>query len=663
VREGIWDLSATISLAVVALGAGWLGAKSLLLGVKVVSDGPIYHLYFAARWWKAGHLSLIPTPFGENAAPYFPANGDLWFTWLMECWGGDRLARVGQAPLLLLAGLTAYALARRLGAGGLASTIAAAWFVTCTPLCLFSFEPNVDTCFVALYLLGAFFLVSALLGDGSLQLGTLALAGLAAGGALGTKATGVVFVPPLLLVGLVGIWARKTTAIERFTSSLVLLLTPLALSGFWFARNAVLTGNPLYPLHAVIGRTTLLSGWYGTDVMRLSRYYIPRDDWRSAADILLAVLDPRLVPFWCLALGGAWAIASKRRVQDRWVWACSALALANIALYWFMIPYRTQQRFMLHAVGLAAVPLARLFDRATWLRWAGVGLLAVHMTTYQPWPFAGTDGAIPWDQNPRILNAVGAILPLIAEPNSTRTSAWTGRALLIAGLAPGALVMAWLWGSLVRRPSLVRLGLATATSVAFFAAACVAVYPWNMPPRARAYWEFYPYFADYNRGWEALERLSPPGGTRVAYAGTNLPYYLMASRLRNDVQYVNVDAHPTWLLHDYHRQAQAEGQPTWPHPRPGWDRIAPDYSAWLANLRHARIQLLVVARANPDEGPHNVADSELFPIERGWTERHPESFTPLYGVVERDPEFRIYRVLTPEQISSQHVTDGSTKPH
>ena len=51
-------------------------AAALILGVKVVSDGPIYHLYFAARWWKGAALILVAAPFGENAATYFPANGD-----------------------------------------------------------------------------------------------------------------------------------------------------------------------------------------------------------------------------------------------------------------------------------------------------------------------------------------------------------------------------------------------------------------------------------------------------------------------------------------------------------------------------------------------------------------------------------------------------------
>ena len=65
-----------------------MGMRSLLLPVKVVSDGPIYHLWFAARWWQDGALELIAAPFGDNVVTYFPAVGDLWF-----CLADDRLGR------------------------------------------------------------------------------------------------------------------------------------------------------------------------------------------------------------------------------------------------------------------------------------------------------------------------------------------------------------------------------------------------------------------------------------------------------------------------------------------------------------------------------------------------------------------------------------------
>ena len=51
-----------------------------------------------------------------------------------------------------------------------------------------------------------------------------------------------------------------------------------------------------------------------------------------------------------------------------------------------------------------------------------------------------------------------------------------------------------------------------------------------------------------------------------------------------------------------------------------------------------------MTRVNPGEGPHNVADTEGFPIEKVWAERHPDVFEPVYGVADRDPLFRIYRL-------------------
>jgi hypothetical protein len=156
--------------------------------------------------------------------------------------------------------------------------------------------------------------------------------------------------------------------------------------------------------------------------------------------------------------------------------------------------------------------------------------------------------------------------------------------------------------------------------------------------------EFYPIFPDFFTGWHQLEARSGPTGSRVAYAGTDLPYFLLGKGLRNEVRYVNVDRHRDWLLHDYHREAAARGQGNWPDSRPGWDRIQPDFRAWVENLEAAGIQLLVVTRANPAEGVHNIADDQWFPIERGWADSHPALFEPVYGVAENDPWFRLYRL-------------------
>ena len=365
--------------------------------------------------------------------------------------------------------------------------------------------------------------------------------------------------------------------------------------------------------------------------MALSQYFIPFNNFRAFGDILLAVFDPRLVPVWIVSLLGAWAIGAKRTESSRWIVALSLLAVFNILLYWLAIPYRTQQRFMLHGVGLAVVPLALLLNRGRVLRLAAFALLVLHLTTQQSWPF--DPQSIPWDLSPLIPNQIN---PLLSLPRSLL------RFWLMIGLGLVSLGLAWTAFRLTSRDAnrtrrFIPLGL---TCLAWFSLTAAAIYPWGVDAR----FQFFPVFPEYIRGWIETDLRSGTAGVRIAYAGNALPYYLMGVGLRNEVRYINVDAHQSWRLHDYHRDASRNGYATWNHPRPGWDRIHPDYHAWLANLRAEAIQLLVVNRANPDEGPHNIADRDGFPVERQWAESHPESFEPLYGVREGDPQFRLYRV-------------------
>jgi hypothetical protein len=637
-----WD--AVFSLALLLSAALILAMKSLLLGVKVVSDGPIYHLYFAVRWWKAGRLFLVATPFGENAATYFPANGDLWFTWLTATWGGDRLAKVGQAPFLVLASLAVYGCARRLGAGRSAGVVATCWFASATPLLLFSFEPNVDTIFVAGYLMAAYFFLLAAYGAGDTA--AYCLGALAAGLALGTKAVGVVFIPPLLALAAVAILVPKVSARKKVLRTFVISLGPLVSGGFWYVRNALLTGNPLYPLEVRLLGHSLLRGWYPPEAMTSSSYYLPFTYWRALGDILLAVLDPRLTPFWIAALFVSWAIKSPRTVGSRrWIAIFSIMAILNVVLFWVCIPYRTQQRFMLQALGLAVVPLAIALDRSRWLRRAAALLLALHLLTPQCWPFAITERTIPWDLTPLIPNAM-------SDP--ALLSSRIGRAVHADGLKQSAVGLALLIGMVLcalvavavlsrvsarsPRPWL-RLALIVGSSLVFVVLGYADIWRDLIDPRMR----FYPVFPDFFRGWLGVETRSGTAGVRVAYAGTNIAYYLLAIGLRNEVRYVNIDRHRDWLMHDYHREAMQHGQGNWPNSRPGWDRMAPDFQAWVDNLEAEGIQLLVVTRVNPNEGPHNVADSDCFPIERQWADSHPERFECLYGQRENDPWFRLYR--------------------
>src|SRR5207302_2035314 len=146
-------------------------------------------------------------------------------------------------------------------------------FVTSTAFLIFSFEANVDTIFVACYLAATYFILRfAHHGSGK---SSLVLAGLAAGLSLGTKPVGVVFLPALFLFAMGAIWTSLRSAKETVAAAALMLLCSLVTSGFWFGRNVLLTGNPLYPLQVEMLGKTILRGWYDSQAMRFSPYYLP----------------------------------------------------------------------------------------------------------------------------------------------------------------------------------------------------------------------------------------------------------------------------------------------------------------------------------------------------------------------------------------------------
>ena len=168
------------------------------------------------------------------------------------------------------------------------------------------------------------------------------------------------------------------------------------------------------------------------------------------------------------------------------------------------------------------------------------------------------DGSLPWDLTPVIPNAVSDPVSVFSRIATALRPQENTRSIfplaLLLGIVIGALVSVWAWSRALgdsRSPrTKTRLALALSSTVVLLTLGTFDARPVNLDPRLT----FYPVFPDFLRGWLRL-KLGRERRARVAYAGTNIPYYLLGQGLKNDVRYVNVDGHRDWLLHDYHREA------------------------------------------------------------------------------------------------------------
>ncbi len=615
------------SFGLLLVMAAWSAADYLVRGlcspVLPVSDAPIYHLYFAIRWWKEATLSIVPTPFGESAAPYFPANGDVWLTWLLLPLESETAAKVGQWPFLIVGMAGVFALARELGVRSQSALVPAVLWGTGTMQLLHSSFADVDLIMAAFYLMATWFLIRY---GRQGNVADLTCGALAMGAVLGTKYVAIPFV--FWLIAAAGWFAWRHS--HRRVHLSVLLLAVLVPSVYWYGRNILISGNPLFPLHTELFGRVLFPGWYTRATMLQSDdYHIPVfpfwEQTRVLVQIVVRAIDPILMPLW---LGGV-AAAVGSAARKLWLpILLVGLALIHIVLFWWVNPYQTQDRFLFAALGLLAVPAALVVERRPMVSVFVAALVFWHLLL--PQVNLGVSSFPPSPGAPMNLNwslSMASGLDAIS----------LRRIVLLVALCMAASLCGWWRGTASRR-----FAIAVALVGVLAAGGALAVrWSWIVDPRLRFY-ALWPQL-NYTLGWVQLESASG-SHARVAYAGTNLPYYLFGMQLQNDVRYVNINSHAGFRLHDYHAASVARGESLSSTPTPDWDRREADEYAWIENLRRAEIDLLFIGHTNRSGGLHNIHDAEGFPIERTWADRHPEIFSLLHA----DSRTRLYELKISE---------------
>jgi hypothetical protein len=589
-RPPAWLLLMAVVAATLAAGA--LGAG--LAQPVGEYDALTYHLHFPVQWLNARRIFLIDTPFGDAAPAYAPGYGELWFAWLLAPWRGggfqplnfklagvDALAKVGQFPFFAMALAALLSLARRLAGSKWTSYLPALVFAFTPWAVTQAVSPAVDLLMAALFLTSlAFALHYRDEGDRT----ALALAGAALGLALGVKFVALAYAPLVAAPPLVFLIRRRAARDLRWW------LGPLAgCAAPWPLRNLILTGNPVFPLNVSGFGLTIFPGAYDRAAMLQSPFHAP--DLAAA----LAV-SGQAIGFWLTPLAAAGVVLGLVAAWRQPAWRAVAW-LAPVGLIWhfLVVPYSSQDRFLLWIVALAFLPLAAWPERSRWspaLFGSAALLLALDL--------CGAGRAFRLGDLP--IAAQGLFAP----------RGWLA-ALPVAALIGGVHAEGGR-----RRWTPVRRWLAA------FAAGAVAAAALAQPGRG----------VFVATGGGALRELPLAGYAEIwqrqpattAYAGRNRPYYLAGRTGLGRVLYVNIDGRRDFRLHDYVREWRAHGWLNINNEKDAWRSRAPDYAAWRAALAAAKVQFLFVERLSPFDRSTAPHDADGFPLERVWAQENRDQF-------------------------------------
>lgn len=225
-------------------------------------DGLYYHIPPIHEWVLQGRVGFVTglpdvpwvnTPMGVEVASFF----------VHQLAATSRLVDAGNLWFWPLGAAALAVIASRLGVGGGWRWLAGALLATVPVFLGRSATAYIDPGLSA-GVMAALAAACLLAFDESRPRGWLAaLFGMTLGLTMGAKATGV-FLAALIGLATAAVLARSGSAGSwRRRGALVGVAAAVALAvgGYWYLRNLIVTGNPLYPLQINLGEKIVFAGW------------------------------------------------------------------------------------------------------------------------------------------------------------------------------------------------------------------------------------------------------------------------------------------------------------------------------------------------------------------------------------------------------------------
>jgi hypothetical protein len=426
-RRGMDLPSLTAVCAAAGLWAAW--TAWLFLHPALGHDMVLYHLPEAIQWVHNGVPGSIDPIIVDLPVGNYPLTHEVLLEWGMAIGHSFVWAVAVTAVMPVLVAAAGWLGLRALGVDRLVRGLAGAALV-CVPAVIASQSGGASLDPAALaWLVSCGALCACAVAGGRAELVPVAL--VAAGLAIGTKTT----TTPLSVTVLVATaWLLR----KKLRQHLPLLGAALALAavagGFWYLRNIVQHGWPLWPFSSAPWGDARPSLIADADVKFLDR---PGETIDRVGDYYLHHVGGVLLMF-CGAFAAA-LLARSRAV------AFAALAMAASIFIWMNAPFTgvfgesrafdigtgDATRYLLPGAAAAALTLALASRRGGWLRWACAAVLVAAALIGLDQTFALGYPSVPSVTTPLLGALLGAAAGLASR-------AWTGTPSLPAVLRPVA---------------------------------------------------------------------------------------------------------------------------------------------------------------------------------------------------------------------------------
>lgn len=568
-------------------------------------DSISYHLPIAVEWLQTGGLKELYYNAFAGPLAYYPSNFELLELWTLFPFHNDLFINFINFPIFIFLGLAFFANLQSLKVKRTAAIWGTLFFLATPQFCHLLGYANVDLFFTLTFLLSVFFLLEY---QKEQSRANLILFSISIGFFLGTKYLGVPYFVPLLayLFGWIVFknWKHKKTILKH--SALLLFFAVLG-GGYWYLRNHLNSGNPLFPTEVKVMGYTLLEGYYGLTERIFNTSLLSNVHTLGAVKEFASVFYLKygfaLFLFPCICFTTLFSIVRKNFSKTQGVLLLGTLIF--LYLYW-SAPYSYGDLLANTRYAMVFMAMSILWMTHHMQTWGRVqklfyGIVAAS-TAYNILVLI----LIPPSESGQILLEK---IPLDLNFIQTHLLGLLGFVALLGLMVLSGII----FSNFLNKKSL-KTGMLLATTLMLLTVGTTAFFYYSYQARESTKEVFFDKAFDDGplqipsllKAAEWFDQNAPEA--KIAYTGSSFHYYFFGPTLERQVDYVNINDCATCRYLDYKNS-------------PDSIRRDPNFEDWLNNLNQKEKEYIVIAE-------NVVPQVRLWELE--WVKQNPEVFTQVF---------------------------------